>query len=337
MVPSPSPAISIVVPVYNVENYLDACIGSILRQTFADFEVICIDDGSTDGSPAMLDAWAEKDSRVRVVHKRNEGYGKGINLGISLARGTYLGIVEPDDFIDEHMYEKLYCVARETGADVAKGGFYYYWDESNLRESPWRHEFSSEGGRRLCFPRPEELFLMEPSIWSALYNLAWIREKGIGCQETPGASYQDTGFFLKTLVYANKICLLGEPLYFYRQTNSDSSTKHWGKKCDYLFREMEAIWEDVPELKNSPRLAGAFLSRAGLMFSIGASYVPRRRLYSVLRRASDDLKMWTSQAEYEPGCMDGERLSSFLALRRSPLAFLANRAAARFQKYFRAG
>lgn len=337
MISSPSPKISIVVPVYNVENYLDACIRSILRQTFGDFEIICIDDGSTDGCPAMLDALAREDPRVRVVHKQNEGYGKGINMGISLARGAYLGIVEPDDFIDESMYEKLYAAAQETGAEVTKCSFFYYWDEQNCQDNTQGSVFFSEPGQRLSFPRPEKIFLMEPSIWSALYKMDWIRERGIKCLETPGASYQDTGFFIRTLVLSRKVCLLAEALYFYRQTNSESSTKHWGKKYEYLFQEMESIWEGLPELRESPQLVSAFLSRACLMYRIGAFHAPRRQLYTVLRRASSNLKKWTSQAEFDPACLSGETQDSFWALRRSPLAFLVNRAMARVKKRRQAG
>ena len=96
--------ISILVPVYNVEKYLEKCLDSILGQTFTKYEVICIDDGSTDKSGDILDQYALKDSRIRVVHKENSGYGKTMNQAIQLAKGQYIGIVESDDIIERNMF-----------------------------------------------------------------------------------------------------------------------------------------------------------------------------------------------------------------------------------------
>ena len=95
-----SPEISIIVPVYKVEKYLNECIDSILAQTFTDFELILVDDGSPDNCPALCDAAAEKDSRVRVIHQQNKGLSGARNAGINVARGNWLGFVDSDDMID---------------------------------------------------------------------------------------------------------------------------------------------------------------------------------------------------------------------------------------------
>ena len=99
--------ISILVPVYNVEKYLSACLDSILQQTYTDFEVICMDDGSPDRSGDILDAYAGKDERIRVIHKANAGYGETMNAAMQLAKGNYIGIVESDDTIECDMYQVL--------------------------------------------------------------------------------------------------------------------------------------------------------------------------------------------------------------------------------------
>ncbi|MCB8516908.1 glycosyltransferase, partial [Enterococcus durans] len=97
--------ISIIVPIYNVEQYLRKCVDSILAQTFTDFEVILVDDGSPDNSGAICDEYAKLDSRVRVIHKENGGLSDARNAGIEIAKGKYLGFVDSDDFIDKDMYE----------------------------------------------------------------------------------------------------------------------------------------------------------------------------------------------------------------------------------------
>ena len=99
--------LSIIVPVYQVEAHIDECITSILDQTFRDFELILVDDGSLDRCPAICDAYAQKDSRIRVIHQKNQGLSAARNTGLQAARGDYIGFVDSDDFIEASMYEKL--------------------------------------------------------------------------------------------------------------------------------------------------------------------------------------------------------------------------------------
>lgn len=117
--PLKNPEISVIVPVYKVEKYLNECIDSILAQTFTDFEVILVDDGSPDNCPALCDAAAEKDSRVRVIHKANGGVSTARNAGLAAARGNWVGFVDSDDVIDKTYLEKLYCAAKQSGAEIA--------------------------------------------------------------------------------------------------------------------------------------------------------------------------------------------------------------------------
>ena len=103
--------VSVIVPVYNVEKYLKKCIDSIIKQTLTDMEIICVDDGSTDSCPEILDEYANLDHRIKVIHKTNAGYGHAVNTGFAYAKGEYIGIVESDDYILPEMYETLYyCV-----------------------------------------------------------------------------------------------------------------------------------------------------------------------------------------------------------------------------------
>ncbi len=114
-----SPVISIVVPVYKVEAYLEKCVDSILNQTFTDFELILVDDGSPDKCPRICDEYAKRDSRVKVIHKENGGLSDARNVGIEVATGTFIGFVDSDDYIASDMYESLYRLATENNCDMA--------------------------------------------------------------------------------------------------------------------------------------------------------------------------------------------------------------------------
>ena len=117
--PYEKPLISIIVPVYDVERYLQKCIDSILAQTFTDFELILVDDGSPDNCPALCDAAAAKDARIRVLHQKNGGLSAARNAGLDVARGEWIGFVDSDDYISPEMYEILYKAVQSTGADLA--------------------------------------------------------------------------------------------------------------------------------------------------------------------------------------------------------------------------
>lgn len=116
-----TPKVSIIVPVYKVEKYLGRCIKSILKQTFTDFELILVDDGSPDRCPQMCDEWCKKDERIHVIHKENGGLSSARNAGLKAAKGDYIGFVDSDDWISSDMYEILYKLAKEYRADITCG------------------------------------------------------------------------------------------------------------------------------------------------------------------------------------------------------------------------
>ncbi len=128
------PKISIIVPVYQVEKYLEKCVNSILEQTFTDFELILVDDGSTDHGPAMCDQYAEQDVRIKVIHKKNGGLSDARNAGIEIAQGDYLGFVDSDDYIAADMYELLYRDITKENADLAICGIYHVYEGKQPKE-----------------------------------------------------------------------------------------------------------------------------------------------------------------------------------------------------------
>lgn len=126
--------LSVIVPIYNVEKYLNKCIESIVSQTYTNLEIILVDDGSTDGSPAICDNWAERDSRIKVIHKRNGGLSDARNAGMAIATGEYIAFVDSDDWLDKNMYSVLTDAIEKNGCDAA-GCSFVRTDGENIPEA----------------------------------------------------------------------------------------------------------------------------------------------------------------------------------------------------------
>ncbi len=227
---SVSPKVSIVVPVYNVERYVGECLESILNQSLQDLEIIVVNDGSTDGSKAICDEYATKDERVRVIDKPNSGYGHTMNTGFAAARGEYIGIVESDDCASPQMFEKLYALAKKNDADVARSNYWtmggdgeriHLIDILSLGNAPYNRAFNPADH--------VEILRGSPAIWTGIYKASFLKENGISFLESPGASYQDTGFFLKVSTLATRIAFTREAFLNYRIDNANSSVKSGAK------------------------------------------------------------------------------------------------------------
>ncbi|MBQ6993489.1 MAG: glycosyltransferase [Lachnospiraceae bacterium] len=245
--------ISVIVPIYNVEKYLSQCLDSLLSQTLRDIEIICVNDGSTDNSVAILEEYARKDSRVHIISKENTGYGHSMNVGMSSATGEYIGIVESDDFVDKDMFLTLYEKAKESNADIVKSDFYDFCNGKIKQRN--NLENVSEVVSKSEMP-DQRLFDITPSIWSAIYKRSFLSRNNIRFHESSGASYQDVSFAFLCTAYAEKIVLLQEAYLFYRNDNMDSSVKNLSKIyciCDEFAFLEEKIKSDKgisPELIN---------------------------------------------------------------------------------------
>lgn len=248
-----APRLSVVVPIYNVETYLAECLDSILNQTFADFELLCVNDGSTDGSLAILEAYSAQDPRVRVIDKPNAGYGNSVNRGIDEARGEYVSIIEPDDLIDRHMFEDLLESSTFGGApaDIVKSSYWnYYAPEGGEPYVRKPNLMKRMPGKRMRFNVHDdwEVLYHHPSIWSAIYRRDFIEEKSIRLIEPKGAGWADNPFFFETLCQADSIVWVPAAYYYYRQTNPESSSylKDFHLPFDRL-RDIRAVLERLGE------------------------------------------------------------------------------------------
>lgn len=246
--------ISILMPAYNVEKYIAECMESVIHQTLEDIEIIVIDDGSTDQTAEILDEYADKDSRIQVIHKSNSGYGDSMNVALSYATGEYVGVIETDDYAELNMFEKLYETAKQNDADVVKCNYYNYFYTKEPHDRPVEN-IERVGIVNTPFSpkdRPS-VFSVAPSIWSGIYRHKMILDNGICFNDTPGASYQDTSFAFMIWASSEKIVLISDTLLHYRRDN-DSSSVNSGKKvfcvCDE-FDKIQSFLDQNPVLKES--------------------------------------------------------------------------------------
>lgn len=219
--------VSVLMPICNVEQYLDECLKSVTKQTLAEIEIICINDGSTDGSQRIIERFAARDRRIVVINKENSGYGDSMNLGLEVATGDYIAIVEPDDFVEPTMLAEMYYLAVEQKADVVRANYYRF---SETEETIFEQVLPSEVAGKLNQAPSGFHYLRQPAaIWSGLYRAEFLKKQKINFLPTPGASYQDTSFAWKTLAAAKKIAFTDKAYYHYRTDNANSSVKNLAK------------------------------------------------------------------------------------------------------------
>ena len=220
--------VSVVVPCYNVEKYVAQCVESICAQTLQEIEIICVNDGSKDGTLAILQDFAAKDDRVRIIDKPNSGYGQSVNMGMASAKGKYIGIVESDDFIEPEMYAELYLAAEQNTLDVARCCYYEYHTSDNSNRI---NSFDFVPKNVVFCPMKDNRapFWQQPTVWINLYRRDWLEENDIKFLETPGASYQDIAFSFKVYCCAKRFMMLEKAYLHYRVDNENSSINSKGK------------------------------------------------------------------------------------------------------------
>lgn len=246
-----TPPISVVVPVFNVEEYLPECLESLAGQTFREIEIICVDDGSSDASGQICDAYAARDSRFRVLHQANSGPSASRNRGMDLARGEYLIFVDSDDWVEPEMCEKAYAQIRRTGADMVQ----FFFDEFGAQQGMPR-KFRTLPLKR-CETNFEKIRCVNAAmcvVWARIYRLAFLREKNVRFLEE--IIFEDTYFSMKAALLADSIEILPEILVHYRVGSGYSSSldpKYYPKRIDY-FRCLMVTISDLAQVGISREL-----------------------------------------------------------------------------------
>ena len=212
-------------PSYNEGHFIDKCLTSVVNQTLKEIEILCVDAGSSDETLDIIEKYARKDSRIKLIHSDVKSYGHQMNMGISNASGEYIGIVETDDYVDEKMYESLYDITQKGTADISKVNFYHLYDD-NPDNFKYRIDASKMNLPDDKFPLKGNLNFIKghPCIWAAIYKKSFLLKNDIKFMEEPGAGWVDNPFLFETAICAENITYKDEPFYYYRELNPDSST-----------------------------------------------------------------------------------------------------------------
>lgn len=257
-------SVSIVVPCYDVAPYVDTCLESLVNQSLQDIEIICVNDGSTDATPALLEAWARKDGRIRVIHRENGGQASARNVGMDMAGGEYVGFVDPDDYVEHAMYARLLEEARRHGADVTACGYTSFsnGDGSVMEELSWSPASGVEKEVQSRKAHAGSVWeRMDVVTCNKLYRRDFLNRNSLRF-EPSFRSMEDDVLWLMVLAHASCLAVIPDRLYWYRRQRRGSvsqmleeqerplalvadrllyATEYW-KKCGWLESGLEHGW-----------------------------------------------------------------------------------------------
>ena len=227
--------LSVIIPVYNVENYLNECLDSVTSQTLDDMEIICIDDGSTDNSPDILKEYSKKDKRIKIITKENGGQATARNLGIKEAQGEYIAFVDSDDFIEPTMFEKLYTKSKDNNLDIAMCKIATYDNQTEeIKNNVWYYMLGvfRDFEKGIFNHKDTKEFTCHIAVtpYNKIYKTTLLKENNILFPE--GLIFEDEKFFYDTYLRAKRVSIVDEFLYYYR-INRKGSTVDTIKDNDF--------------------------------------------------------------------------------------------------------
>ncbi|MDR0913764.1 MAG: glycosyltransferase [Oscillospiraceae bacterium] len=286
--------VTIVLPVYNMEKYLDRALNSVVNQTYKNLEIILVDDGSTDASPQMCEQWAEKDARIKVVHKQNNGLGMARNTGIENATGDYICFFDTDDYVETKLVEE--CVKRleEQPADVVLFSSYNVRKNDNITPVKITAEQRCYTGDEIRSKLLPSLFVYglgySINVWSKMYNLQVIKQKNIYFKSEREIYQEDAYFNLEFFSKAKSAIAIAQNLYYYIENGNSLSRKYKEDRFDksnyWLVKSLE-----YAKKENLPNDVLVFIQARYLgtvvfaLKQIVASGLPRRQRAKLLKQA----------------------------------------------------
>lgn len=297
------PKISIIVPIYNVENYLSRCLDSLLTQEYEDFEVIAINDGSTDNSLTILQEYAEKDHRICIIDKENNGVSSARNDGLSQAKGEYIGFVDPDDWIEPQMYKDMLKIAEEDHIDIVMCSYIREFGTHSKEKTfalPERSTYYNDDVhkkimRRLVGPLNEEVANPElldawGTVWSKLYRAEVIKNNNLQFVDLREiGSNEDTLFNIHASYYAKSFVFFNKPYYHYWRANDTSITS---KHNPNLVSQFGKLYSKMESFLNEKKLGIeykiALSNRISLnTLGLGLNTISRGNNHSVIKQVND--------------------------------------------------
>ncbi len=240
---------SIILPVYNTAPYLRQCLDSILAQTFKEFELICVDDGSTDGSAGILEEYAEKDNRISIITQENQGLGRSRNNGLKVAKGEYIIFLDSDDVFSDVLLEHTYNAGIDKKADIVLFDILHY-DHNTKKplQATLVHDMIPENEIFSWCDIPEDIFsVAPPNTCSGIYRREFLLEHNLQFQDLPNA--EDVYFTFYARVLAERITIVDEPLYYYRKNRPGSietETKNDNSIC--FLKAFYALYSDLVKI-----------------------------------------------------------------------------------------
>jgi len=234
--------VSIIVPVYNSEQYLSKCLDSLLRQTLKEIEVICINDGSTDSSLDILKDYAKQDSRIKIINQKNLKQGKARNIGVENASGEFIGFLDSDDWVEPEFYEKLYKSSKIHDSDIACGNVIY---NSNgiLNNSNFISKYTFKSNKEVITTPEQKYNLLKAGVvWNKIYKTELIVKNNIRFPEN--IKFEDNYFTFVTLMFSDKISLVEDAYVFYNiRDNSIMTSLTYDKNLFDFFKVLEYGWD----------------------------------------------------------------------------------------------
>ena len=270
--------LSVIIPIYNVEKYIPQCLDSILNQAFKDFEIICVNDGSSDNSLSVLQSYKAKDDRIIIIDKKNEGSGIARNAGLSIAKGDYIYFIDGDDWVEENVFDKIIAKADELNTDILIfGGLSYYegkgkkggYSADKLPKKYLNKVFSAKDIKK-------DIFKFPSTAWTKLYKRDFLIKNNIKFQDIKVG--QDQLPFFHSMIKAERIALLPENIYCYRKNRKGSAmTVKKKKNFSPIY-----VFYGIEEMLKSEKLLDEYKSVfVGKYFSKATSW---------LGKFQDDLK-----------------------------------------------
>ena len=258
-----APFISVILPIYNVESYLERCIQSILDQDFSDYEMILVDDGSTDGSGQICDGYAEQYDHIRVVHKKNGGLSSARNAGMELARGEYIWWIDSDDWVGKESMSVLYNAVKKEQPDIAKFDHIRVTDTesvvlSTAAPGSYTQKCEMDVLLKQAFNGASKFVL---SAWSHVYKRTFLIQEGLHFVSEREIGSEDYLFNLQAMLAASSIVVLKETLYYYELRSGSLSQRYKEnapQKYTDLYLRLRAFYDQAGALPAYERVMNRF-------------------------------------------------------------------------------
>lgn len=304
------PKISIIVPCYGVEKYLDRCMESLVNQTLKDIEIVLVDDVSPDRVPEMCDEWAKKDDRIKVIHKeKNGGLGFARNTGLDSATGEYIAFVDSDDYVAPNAYEIYYKYAIEHEAQAVSAGMYNERNQGMwVKQSPVNEVTTLDKEKSWTYakdmvaslPKEKAERKSRMSVWHILYKHSIIKENNIRFMSEREVNSEDLPFQLDYFQHVKKTILIPNCLYYYCQNSTSLTSTFRAEKFDRYIKMRQVLLQKMEGDKEAYIRANRYFIGYARSYCLQLSLTDRNDKKVLLSKLLNN-PIWTEiRSQYKP-------------------------------------